>query len=212
MFRAVLLGVILTMSAAMEVTHETWKDLSVDKTLFVRFVGPSCPYCARMKADFDKLRDEFKDSDIVSVVEIDCGGSSKQFCTDMGVLDFPRIKYGHLGHLEEYVGSQTVYELRRFVKTLRRACNADTLEGCHEHQRREIRRLSRMTDAELQTFVDDIRARTSALEVELSVEKKRLNHEYNRIVKEHEDAIAELREEGDFAMHKIMLHHRTQEL
>ena len=210
MFRAVLFSGMLLMTTAMHLTPETWKDLTVDKTVFVRFVGPACSHCARMKGDFEKLYREYKDSEEVVVAQIDCSGEVKDFCRGLGVLDFPRIKYGHIGHLEDYTSSHDIYGLRKFVERLKAPCNPDTFEGCHEQQRAEIRRLNEMSDEEIEAFIEKVHVRTKELEDDLVLQKKLHTEKYHKMIKEHKDAIAELHREGDLAMHKIVLHHRNE--
>jgi len=193
---------------SMILTPETWGDLSVDKTLFVRFVSPTCNHCGRMQSDWDTLKEEFKDSTLVVVAQIDCGGSHKTFCKERGVSSFPTVKHGHVGHLEEYRGSHDISGLRRFVSKLRRPCNPDTLEGCQMHQVREIKRLSAMSDKQVEGYIQHVKVRTHELEADLVLQKSRLHDEYNEVVRKHKDAIDKLHEYGDFAMHNIVMHHR----
>lgn len=211
--RVLLMASTIIGANSMTITPETWEDLSVDKTVFLRFVSSTCTHCARMQGDWDKLVDEFKSSSEVVVAQINCGGSHKDFCRDRRVMAYPTIKYGHKGHLEPYGGSQDIYGMRKFVKKLKRPCNPDTLKGCHVHQVREIRRLSTMSDEQLEAFIEKIHTQTKELEEDLIVKKKEMATAYQKMVQEHKDAIAELHEEGDFAMHHIVLHHRrTSEL
>ena len=210
MFRVLFLCVILSMSAAMKVTPETWKDLSVDKTVFVRFVGPACTYCLRMQPDWDKLVEELTDSETVAVVQVDCGNPASAFCQERGVTSYPQIKVGHVGHLEDYTMSHDFLSLHKFARSLKAPCNPDTLQGCHEHHRREVRRLQSMTTEELEAFVENVRLRTKLLEDDLIVQKKRMMKEYRDMIREHEEAIADLHKEGDIALHNIVLHHRNE--
>lgn len=92
-----------------------------------------------MKADWDKLGDEWHDSTGVVIGDVDCTSrEGKPVCDDLGVDGYPTVKYftastGRSG--ADYSGGRTFGDLRAFVEEeLHEACDAKTREACSEEE------------------------------------------------------------------------------
>ena len=68
-----------------------------------------------MKADWDKLMDEFKDSPGSLVGDADCTADGKSLCDKVGVRGFPTIKHGDPSDLKDYQGGRDFESLKKFA-------------------------------------------------------------------------------------------------
>ena len=120
-------------------------------TLFVKFFAPWCGHCKKLKPDWDKLTEKYKDSDI-TVTEVDCT-VEKDVCDSVGVKGFPTLKYGEAGALEDYRGPRTFEALDAHASQLKPGCNALTLENCSEDEVAEVEALRAKTQDELRDML-----------------------------------------------------------
>lgn len=97
-----------------------------------------------MKPDWDKLAEEFKDSPIVHVYDVDCTAGGKALCNSAGVRGYPTIKYWQADsdEAEDYKGGRTFDALKTFTDTtFKPGCNIDTLENCNDDQKKIVAEL-----------------------------------------------------------------------
>ena len=70
-----------------------------------------------MKPDWDKLMEEFKDSETQLVGEVDCtSDGGKPLCEANDVRGYPTLKWGDPDSLEDYQGARTLDALQGFAK------------------------------------------------------------------------------------------------
>lgn len=90
-----------------------------------------------MKADWDKLAEEFKDSPLVTIADVDCTASGEEICNKENIEGFPTVRY-YLPDAEkykDYSGGRSYNALKGFVdKTFKPGCDAKTKENCDEDQ------------------------------------------------------------------------------
>ena len=121
-------------------------------TLFVKFFAPWCGHCKKLKPDWDKLTEKYKDSDI-TVTEVDCT-VDKGVCDSEGVKGFPTLKYGEAGSLQDYRGARTFEALDAHASTLKPSCDALTLEHCSDDEVSEVEALRLKSQDELREMLD----------------------------------------------------------
>lgn len=94
-----------------------------------------------MKPDWDKLAEEFKDSPIVGIADVDCTAGGKALCSTIGVRGYPTIKYWQADddNAQDYKGGRGYDQLKSFTEsTFKAGCNVDTLENCNADQKKII--------------------------------------------------------------------------
>lgn len=106
-----------------------------------------------MKPDWDKLGNDFKDSDAVTIADVDCTDKkSEQLCAREGVRGYPTIKYylpGKKGGID-YSGAREYGPLKAFVqKTFKSSCDIATGKGCAANEKAFIEKWTGKEPAEI---------------------------------------------------------------
>jgi len=124
-----------------------------------------------MKADWEKLMDDFKDSPTALVGDVDCTADGKPLCDSNGVQGFPTIKYGDVGDLKDYQGGRTYEDLKKFAdENLGPTCGpGENLELCDAEMRPKIEAYAKMSAGKLE---GKIRKAVKDFEVEMPIMKK----------------------------------------
>jgi len=168
-----------------------------------------------MKADWEKLMAEFKDSKEALVADVDCTADGKSLCEELGVQGFPTIKYGDPSDLQDYQGGRTFDDLKAFASTnLGPQCGPKYLDLCDDAKKAEIAKFSAMSASELDAFVEKGAAKVEELEeafkafvgtldaqVKEAGDKKeeimpKLREEYGKKSEEKDKAVAEVKASG----------------
>jgi len=168
-----------------------------------------------MKADWDKLMTEFKDSATTLIADVDCTAEGKSLCDEMGVQGFPTIKHGDPNDLQDYEGGRKFADLKAFASAnLGPQCGPMYLDLCDDAKKAEIAKFSAMSAAELDTFIQEGATKIGQLEavfetfvgtldkqvVEAGDKKDeimpRLREEYGKELAKKDAAVAEVKASG----------------
>lgn len=123
-----------------------------------------------MKPAWDELAEKFKDSELVTVADVDCTAAGESVCSKVGVQGYPTIKYWLEGEPKgkDYNGGRALKDLEKFTtKTFQKPCDVATQENCSEEQK---------------TFLDSIKGKDAG----------KLNEEKTAKLKADKDNRAEL--------------------
>jgi len=150
-----------------------------------------------MKPAWDKLAEEFKDSPVVGIYDVDCTAAGEKLCSKVGVDGYPTIKYylPDAPKPKDYQGGRDFNGLKAFVeKTFKPSCNVQTKENCDEKQ-------SELIDSLRSKSQEEITAHAKSLKDE--IEKKK--EERLRYIDEGKKKIKALKaEEEDLALRARM--------
>jgi len=168
-----------------------------------------------MKADWEKLMVEFKDSATGLVGDVDCTSSGQSLCQDIGVQGYPTIKFGDPNDLQDYEGGRKFEDLKAFAAAnLGPQCGPKYLDLCDDEKKAEIEKFSAMDASELDAFIQDGKAKIEKLEedfkafvgtldaqVEAAGDKKdeimpRLREEYGKESKKKDAAVEAVKASG----------------
>merc|ERR1719187_1146778 len=112
-----------------------------------------------MKPDWDKLSDNYKNSDSVQIVDVDCTADGKDICSKVGVSGYPTIKYylaDSPSKPKDYQGGRTYDDLKKFVdKTFKAGCDTTTKVNCNDKQKAIIAELEGKTADDLKAFLKE---------------------------------------------------------
>ena len=128
---------------AVELTPDNFDDVVYNsgKGAFVKFLAPWWGHCKKMKPDWDKLAEKFKDSDVVTVADVDCTAAGEKVCSKVGVEGYPTIKYWIEGNpkAKDYNGGRSFDALESFAKkTVQKPCDVKTQGNCSDDQKKFI--------------------------------------------------------------------------
>ena len=191
--KTLILSILLASASAIELTEDTWGDVTAGKSVFVKFFAPWCGHCKRMKPAWDSLMQDFEESDTILVADVDCIEAGKSLCDKVGVKGFPAIKYGNPDDLQDYKGSRDHEELVKFAETLKPGCIVDTLENCSEEEKKTIDELKKKSMEDLNALViAETKEREQAhTDFKESVEK--LQKEYEQLQKDKESTLEDIK-------------------
>mmetsp|Transcript_45845 Transcript_45845/g.123629 ORF Transcript_45845/g.123629 Transcript_45845/m.123629 type:complete len:155 (+) Transcript_45845:220-684(+) len=120
-----------------------------------------------MKPDWDRLMEEYEDSRTIIVGDVDCIGAGKELCKDHNVRGYPTIKHGDPTEpdgMAEFPGERTYSAISKFAAGLKPQCTPRTLEHCQPEDREFLQSIQRLSDDEIVSKWEEIRAKARAAE------------------------------------------------
>ena len=187
---------LLASATALELTPDNWDEQTAGKTVFIKMFAPWCGHCKKMKPDWDKLMEEYAESDTTLVADVDCINAGKEICDNNNVKGFPTIKYGSANSLEDYQGGRSAADLREFASKLGPPCNAYTLENCNEKQKQQIQKHQGKSDEVLQEMITAYENSVADIENTFKTGVEGLQSQFKQMQEEKENALGELEDVG----------------
>ncbi len=200
-----LLILLIAQASALQLTPDNWDSSVAGKTVFVKFFAPWCGHCKKMKPAWDKLMEEYKDSETVLVGDVDCIGNGKPLCDDVGVQGFPTIKYGDPDNLEAYQGARDFDALDEFAKVLKPPCNVNTLEHCSVEDKVLIDDLSTAPLEYIKNLLDLEKQERETIEKTFEDAVKDLQDQYQKLQQKKKDDTVALKKKYNVGITKKML-------
>lgn len=150
-----------------------------------------------MKPAWDRLMDEFKDSQTALVADVDCT-VEESLCSKHNVEGFPTIKYGDPAALQDYEGGRDFDELKEFASAnLGPVCGLKTMEHCSEQVKAEIAATQKLSNDEIKDRLQTKKEAIKAVESKFEVEVEKLSATYEKLLKEKDEQVKLLKKEGD---------------
>ena len=132
-----------------------------------------------MKPALDRLGDDYKASDSVMIVDVDCTADGKATCSKMGVQGYPTIKYFMAGDKKgkDYSGGREYDALKSFVsKTLDKpVCDAVTKKNCAKNEVEFLTKMDGKTKAELKNELTEKKMELETIKYEMKAATKEYN-------------------------------------
>lgn len=196
--------------AAMELTKETWDEKTAGKTVFVKFFAPWCGHCKSMKPAWDKLMEAYKNDESILVADVDCIGTGKSKCDEVGVKGFPTIKHGDPNDLEDYKGGRDFDALKKFTETLGPTCGPKNQDLCDQDKKKKLEEFMKMPIGDLKKLITEQEALSEKAETELSELLKKLQEQYETGQKEKERKQQEIKDAGLGLMKSVQAYRKTE--
>ncbi len=207
-----LLFLLLAQASALQLTPDNWDSSVAGKTVFVKFFAPWCGHCKKMKPAWDKLMEQYEDSKTVLIGDVDCIGSGKPLCDEVGVQGFPTIKYGDPDNLEAYQGGRDFDALDEFAKVLKPPCNVNTLEHCSVEDKVLIDDLSTAPLEYIKNLLDLEKQERETIEKTFEDAVNDLQDQYQKLQQKKRDDTAALKKKYNVGITKKMLQKGKDEL
>merc|ERR1719503_259546 len=151
-----LAAVVVALASGLELDKASWDAATAGKTVFVKFYAPWCGHCKKMKPDWDKLMEEYKESKTVLIADVDCTTTGKELCNEVGIRGYPTIKFGDPNNMEDYKGGRTFNDMKKHAdENLGPSCGPDNLDLCDDEKKASIEKFQAMSGADLDAFIAD---------------------------------------------------------
>lgn len=193
-----LLITLFAASNAIELTSYNWDEATAGKSIFVKMFAPWCGHCKKMKPDWDKLMDDFKDSEIALVAEVDCTTEEgKGICIDNGVRMFPTLKYGDPSALKDYKGGREYDSLKSFAdENLKPMCSPTNIDLCDAEQKEEIEKFQAMSPGDLEAAIAEKTKMKDEAEEAFQTGATELKSKYQKMMEDRDKTIEEIENSG----------------
>jgi len=164
-----------------------------------------------MKPDWDKLMKNWNKGDRAKtslIADVDCtSDGGKAVCEEVGVRGYPTIKWGDANALEDYEGGRKYDDLKKFAKeNLKPVCSPSNLDLCDDAKKKEILDLQALSDDDLSAKIDEKKSAQKAAEEAFESGVKELQATYERLQKEKDEAVAEVKKSGLGLMQAVQAH------
>jgi len=152
---------------------------------------------------------DFADSKTALVADVDCTADGKPLCDANGVQGFPTIKYGDPNALEKYEGGRDYDSLKKFAdENLKPLCSPANMDLCEDDQRAELDKLMAMDMSDLETAVKEGDEKITNAEKTFKTELQKLQDAYQKLMKDKDDTIAEVKGSGLGQMKSVLAHRK----
>jgi hypothetical protein len=144
-----------------------------------------------------QLAEEWNRHEVGFVAEVDCAGAGKTFCDFEDIRGFPTLKYGDPSRLEEYSGGRSYDDLAEFAKNnLTPLCSPKNLHLCDADKQKMIDQYFKMSKEELTLLIKAEEDKLTDAEEKFEELVQALQHRYQELTEEKDDAIAAVKEGG----------------
>eukprot|EP00531_Pseudo-nitzschia_arenysensis_P011035 CAMPEP_0116116772 /NCGR_PEP_ID=MMETSP0329-20121206/1215_1 /TAXON_ID=697910 /ORGANISM="Pseudo-nitzschia arenysensis, Strain B593" /LENGTH=218 /DNA_ID=CAMNT_0003610287 /DNA_START=109 /DNA_END=765 /DNA_ORIENTATION=- len=196
-FSIAALALMALPAAAIELTPDNFDEATAGKVVFIKMFAPWCGHCKKMKPDWDKLMEEYKDSETQLIADADCTAEAKPICDANGVRGFPTLKYGDPNDLQDYQGARSYDALKKFIDTeLKPTCSPNNLDLCDDDKKKEIESLMGLDDAALEAKIAEEEKKIEEAEVTFKAGVEKLQAEYQKLMTEKEETEAAVKAAG----------------
>ena len=163
----------------------------------IKMFAPWCGHCKKMKPDWDKLMEEYKDSETQLIADADCTADGKPICDQNGVKGFPTLKYGDPNDLQDYQGARSYDALKKFIDNeLKPTCSPNNLDLCDDDKKKEIESLMGLDDAALDAKIAEEEKKIEEAEKTFKAGVEELQETYQKLMSTKEETEAAVKAAG----------------
>merc|ERR1719424_1794571 len=167
-----------------------------------------------MKPDWDKLMKKWNKGDRSKtslIADVDCTAAGKPLCETHGVQGFPTLKWGDASALEKYEGGRDYEALKKFAKeNLKPMCSPSNIDLCDDDMKKKIGDLQAMSADDLKKTIDEKKAEQKTLEETFETEVKGLQATYEKLQKDKDETIANVKKSGLGLMQAVQAHAKKE--
>jgi hypothetical protein len=163
-----------------------------------------------MKPSWDKLMKSWNKGDRAKtslIADVDCTAEGKPLCESNGVSGFPTIKWGDPSSLEDYQGGREYDDLKKFAKeNLKPMCSPSNIDLCDDEKKKEIAAFQALSPEDLAAKIEEKKAEIKTAETTFEEEVKQLQANYEKLQKDKDNTIKEVKESGLGLMQAVHAH------
>merc|ERR1719326_563609 len=121
---------------------------------------------------------EYESSATILVGDVDCTGTGKSMCEEVGVRGHPTIKHGDPNDLQDYKGGRTFAELKKFAEGLGPQCGPANIDLCDEEKKKTIEEYSKLSEDERDKMIKEKEGKLESLETDFKAFVEGLQKKY----------------------------------
>merc|ERR1719343_257995 len=137
---------------ALELTTDTFSEMTAGKTVFLKMYAPWCGHCKAMAADWSKGEQDFDGHAVAFVGSVDCTKpDNMEICQSADVQGYPTLVWGDVSALKPYDGGRDYASLKAFAdeKVTKPVCSVHNQDPCTDEEKAAIEAVGKLTDDEL---------------------------------------------------------------
>lgn len=195
-------------AAVPSLTPDNYDELTTGKTVFIKFFAPWCGHCKKMAPDWEKLADQWADSKVGLIAEVDCTTDGKPLCDANGVKGFPTLKWGDPASLEEYSGGGRDFSsMEKFAnENLKPVCSVTNFELCSDEKKEQITKFQAMSASDLEAAIKTEEGKMEEAEEAFKKAVEELQSTYQKLMQEKDEKLAEVKGAGLGLMKAVSAH------
>lgn len=159
-----------------------------------------------MKPAWDALMKAYEGHKSILIGDVDCTADGKSLCDANGVRGYPTIKHGDPANLEDYNGGRSESDLKEFAKGLKPLCSPANMDLCDEEGKNKIESIMALSDDEIKTQIEAGEQKIKDAESTFESELQKLQDAYQKLQKNKEDTIAEVKASGLGLLKSVQAH------
>jgi hypothetical protein len=136
---------------------------------------------------------------------VDCGRAGKLLCSEVGISNYPTIKYGDPDNLEEYDGALDFDALAVFARESLRRCGPSSIELCDKEQRALLDKFAQLSQEELDTQIGEKLDLLGSMDKALSEEMEEIGTRFQEASGKTEALKAEMKK-TQWLMRAVLKH------
>jgi len=208
--RVLIALALLAIASAVELTVDTYDQLTEGKSVFIKFLAPWCGHCKKLAPIWTQLMDEYAGDPTKLIADVDCMGAGRSLCEAQRVQGFPTLKYGDPSDLDDYRGGRDYEALKEHVDTkLVPSCSPANLHLCSPAEKEKIRQLQAMPAAKIAELISGKMKERKAVEADFERGRKAAQATNERLRKEKRARLEALDASG-FEVMKMVAAHAAQ--
>lgn len=145
------LSSIMLVNAAyndVEVTRETWPEVTTGKMVLVKFFTPYCEHCEKFAPIWKQMETKYKNNEKIAIIEVNCDTRKGELlCDDHDIIGTPDVHWGDTAVTYPYRGETNFDSLVEFVETnmTKPICSVMSVDACPEEDRADMVAIDKMT-------------------------------------------------------------------
>ena len=158
-----------------------------------------------MAPAWEKLAEDYKDSDLTLIAEVDCT-VEEELCETFEIQGFPTLHYGDVNDVQDYTGGRDYDSLKAFTKEHLEnpICSIRNKDACTQEVKDAISELEKKTVEDLHAIVEEFEKNAEEADSLLQAEIDRIEEEYQKAVEAHTAKVEQLKK-GSHYTHVMAL-------
>lgn len=152
-----------------------------------------------MAPAWEQLAEDYKDSDLTLIAEVDCTVED-ELCETFEVQGFPTLHYGDVNDVQDYQGGRDYDSLKEFAKENleKPICSIHNRDACEQDVKDAIDKLEKKSAEDLHAIVEEFEKGAEEADSLLQAEIERIEQEYETAVEAHTAKVDKLKKDSHY--------------